>query len=112
MAEKQMSVYKIVLPSKKVAYLREMKISDQNLAAKAVGNKAKSQAEQNVMVLQEMVKLLLVQIDDTKLDHIAKNNLDNLLSVRDYRALLLAIHKIEGGDEDQGEDLEMELTSV
>lgn len=109
--KEKIDAVRVVLPSKRVAILRELKISDNQLAAKLVGNKAKNQFEMALAMQSELIKLLLLQIDDKKLDHADKNNLDILLSVSEYSCLSKVIQKMSGGDE-SGEDPEMETTFV
>ncbi len=109
--EKQLNVYKVVLPTKKVAYLRELKIADTQLAAKMAGRKGGSQVEVAIAIQNELLKLLLIQLDDKRLDHKDKNDLDNILTVQEYRALMKVLEKM-GGDDDTGEEPEMEFTSI
>lgn len=109
--EKQLNVYKVVLPTKKVAYLRELKIADTQLAAKMAGRKSGNQMEAAIAIQNEVLKLLLVQIDDKKLDHKDKNDLDNILTIQEYRTLMKVLEKM-GGDDDSGEEVAMEFTSI
>lgn len=107
-----LNVYKVVLPTKKVAYLREMKIKDTQLAAKAVGkNAGENQAALAVAMQNELLKLLLIQLDDKKLTHSDKNDLDKILTITEYRKLMQVVQKISGEDE-SGEELPMEMTTL
>lgn len=109
--EKGMNAVRVILPTKRVAYLREPKIADNQLAAKMVGNKTKNQFELALAMQNELLKILLVQIDDEKLDHASKNDLDKIMSLTEYNILMKVVQKLAGGDE-VGEEPEMEMAFI
>lgn len=108
---KPINAYRVVMPTKRVAYIRELKISDNMLAAKSVGKKSGNNIETMLSMQNELLKLVLVKIDDQALDHRDKNDLDALLNLAEYKCLLKVLDKI-GGEEESGEEAEMEMTSI
>lgn len=109
--KKPISAIKVTLPSGRVAILREMKISDSNLAAKKLGKSQMNQAAMGMAISQELLKILLLKLDDKDLNHADKNDLDNLLSMTEYNCLMKVIQKISG-DDDSGEELKMETEFI
>ena len=108
----QINVYKFTLSSKKVIYLRDPKIADTESATQVSGKIAGSDnaAYLGVLFQKEMVKLLLVQINDKKLTMNEKQNLDALFTMQEYSQVSKAIQKILG---DEGNfELTPELTTM
>lgn len=99
-AEKPINAYKITLSTKRVVLLRELKLKDQNLATKMLGQRKMNQAEMHLAIQENLIKILLMEIDGVKLDHKAKENLDDLFSVKEYGQLVLALTKINSEDEE------------
>lgn len=91
-------VHKVTLSTGKVVLIRDMKIKHQELAAQAVGNRhSDAQLAQGMAVQNELVKILLVSVDDKEVR--SHDNLDDLFSMGEYKQVLKAIEKIGGGDE-------------
>lgn len=91
--------YKVTLSTGKVVFLREMLISHQNLAIKAVGQKAgENQALLGMMMNQELLKLLIHSVDGKDLGHKDLEKLDDVLKVSEYTQLLKVIEQIVGGN--------------
>lgn len=68
---------------------RKMKISDYNLAAKSAARvSGNDQMVFQVALSGELLKLLLVSINGVELDAIQRENLDSVMSVEEYNALL------------------------
>lgn len=109
-SEKTEVVHKVVLSSKKVVLLREMKIKYQELAMKAVGNQAKdNQMLAATMVQKELLKILIHSIDGKTPSPTEIEKLDDLFSYAEYMQLNQVLNKITGGD-DLGEfQIEIEL---
>lgn len=107
--QQKINAIRVILPTKRVAILRELKISDNQLAAKMVGSKSKNQFEMALAMQAELVKLLVIEVDGAKLDHAAKNDLDKLFSVAEFSCLSKVVQKMSGVDE-SGEEPEMETT--
>lgn len=105
----KMEVVKVTV-GQRVFFLRQPKISDTRLAAKSLGNKSGSQVEMQMALQEELVKLLLVQIDDKKLSDTEKRNLDNIISLAEYNRLIVVIQKLTSGGE-EGE-LELEFSTL
>lgn len=103
--EPKINAYKIVLKTGKVVILREMKIKDQNLATRMLGQKKMNQAELQLALQENLVKILLLQIDDRTLNHAEKEDLDSLFTVKEFGQVLQVINKITSDDEEnsQGE---------
>jgi len=110
---KPLDVVKVTMkgPKKRIAYLRTMTIKDTQLAAKALGQRKLNQIEMQLAMQAELLKLLLIQIDDQRLDHKDKNNLDSILSIAEYRCLLKVVEQMAGEDDDEGEP-ETEITTL
>lgn len=105
----EVNVYKVVLSATKVAYLKEPLISHTELAAKMIGKKgADNNLVAGVSLQSALLKILLYQIDDKVLSHADKNDLDKILSLREYNILLKVIRKLTGDDE-AGEEKELEM---
>lgn len=105
-------VTKVTLGSKKIVLLREPKIRDQELAAQAAS--AIVGAEANpialAMVMQrEMLKNLIVQVDEKKVKPSELENLDDVFSYPEYTQLSQVIQKLTGIGADQG-NVKTELT--
>jgi len=107
----ELNVHKVTLGSKKVIYLREPKIKDQELATQLAGKYVKDDNRIGLaMAIQkEMLKMLLVKIDDNELSGPDKEDLDKLLSYQDYMQLQMVMGKITGGSEEELGNFEMEM---
>jgi hypothetical protein len=110
--ENQLGVAKVTLSSGKVVLIREQQIGDQEMAAKA----AAPRAGDNAMILavfanQELVKLLLVEIDGKKPSASEKENLNNLLTIQDYKQIQRVIQKMAGDDEGNEPQIEFQSAS-
>lgn len=92
-------VHKVTLSSKKEVLMREMKIKFQNLAIKAVGNRAgENQAMLGNLMQQELLKQLVVQIDGKAITAKELENLDEVFTYSEYGQLLQVLQKLMGGD--------------
>lgn len=98
-------VYKAILSTKKVVLLREMKIKYQQLAAKAVGLKAgDNKALLSTEVQNEMLKHLIVQIDEKSVGYKDLEDLDAVFTYPEYMQILKVVQKVLGvEDGDAGE---------
>lgn len=97
--EKKMNVHKITLSTGKVVLLREMKIKYQELAIKAVGNKAgDNQMLFASMVQKELLKILIFQINESKVGDIELADLDKVFSFGEFSQVNRAVEKVVGGD--------------
>jgi hypothetical protein len=107
-----MNVIKFTLGSGKVIYLREPTIGDTEKAAQIAGKKAgiDNQLYCGVLVQKEMVKLLLVAIDEKSLSIIDKEQLETFLTYKEYNQTLQAI-KMVLGDDDQNLQLTPEFAT-
>jgi hypothetical protein len=93
-------VHRVVLSTKKVVMLRDYKLKHNELAMRAVGNRAKdNQQLQGYLVQNELVKILLAEVDGKKPDAAEREDLDKLFTPTEFRQVLKAIEKITGGDE-------------
>ncbi len=94
------SVHKVVLSTGKEVMLKEMKIKYQNLAVKAIGNKAgDNQLYMGSLMQEELLKMLVVEINGKKPEPKIMENLDEVFSFQEYRQLLSVVGKIMGGNE-------------
>lgn len=105
-------VTKVTLSSKKIVLLREPKIKDQELAAKA----AASQVGENsntalAMAMQkEMLKMLTVQIDGKDVKPVQLEDLDSVFNYRDYSELSKVVQQLMGYDGKDEGNVKVELT--
>ena len=98
----EMMVHKFTLSTKKVIYLREGEIEDMELAAKTAGALAGDNKAYLGSILQrEMLKRMLVKIDDQILSNTDKEMLKKYFNLKEYTQALRAMDMITG-TEDQG----------
>lgn len=98
-----MEVSKFTLGSGKCIYLKEPTIGDTETAAKVAGKKAgpDNQVYLGVILQKEMLKILLVAIDDKQLSLTEKEQIDKLLTYKEYNQALKAVQMVladEGND--------------
>lgn len=90
-----MNAFKFVLSSKKVIYLREPKIGDLETASQIAGKKAsENQAYLSILLQKELLKTLLIQVDDKKLSLSEKENLDKLFNFSEYQQAVKAVSMV------------------
>ena len=93
-------VHKVTLSSGKTVLLREMKIKHQNLAAKACGQKAgDNQLLLATLMQQELIKILLVSVNEEKVDPKQLESLDEMFTYTEFMQLGKVVGKLMGGDE-------------
>lgn len=99
---------KVTLSTKKVVLLREMKISHQELAAQAVGNKAgDNQMLMALLMGKELVKMLVYSINDQKPTVLQLEKIDDLFTVAEYGQIQKVIQSLMGGDDSGKAQLEI-----
>lgn len=99
MSEKMM-VTKVTLSTGKSVLLREPKIKDTDLAAQSAA--PRSGGDVNVLqylAQKEMLKALIVAINDKAVSPKEVEDLDSIFSVKEYSQLLKVASKILGDDE-------------
>lgn len=90
-----MDVYKVALSSGKVVLLRQIKIKDQEMAAKAIGRIGDDNKIAMAVAMQkELLKLLLVDVDGKQLKAVEKEDLDSLFTYAEYMQLMNVMGKI------------------
>jgi hypothetical protein len=91
---------KVVIPeTQKVVIIREPQISDQEMAAQAVGNKAgDSQFSFVLMLNKELLRQVVVSIDGKEVDAKALLNLDSHFTLQEYNRMLQVVGKITGNE--------------
>lgn len=110
MSQEQL-VHKVTLSTNKVVLLREMKIKYQEMAMRAVGNKAGDNTVlMGSMVQKEILKQLIVQIDGKEPAKISLEKLDDVFTYQEYMQLNAFMQKIMGGA-DAGE-LQSEIVAI
>ena len=104
MTEKnEMMVHKFVLSTKKVIYLREGEIEDMELAAKIAGNTAgDNKAYLGIVLQKELLKRLLVKVDNKILSSSDKEMLKTFLNLKEYMQALKALQMVTGDDDKEG----------
>lgn len=89
---------KLTLKSGKEIVIREMNLADQRAAAKNIGSVA-NEAEMQIAMQQELLKLILVSIDGKTLKGQEKENLSNVLSWQEYNSVLTVVQDMLGNEE-------------
>lgn len=93
--------HKVTLGGGKVVLLREMKLKTSKMASKAVGNKGAGNAQvQNQETMEELARLLLVQIDGGAVSYQNLGDLDEHFTYAEFSQLSLYIGKMMGAGED------------
>jgi hypothetical protein len=105
-------VFKVVLGSGKEVVLRDMQMKYEDMAIRAVGNRAgKSQELFQKLFGDELLKILIIEIDGKKLSGTDVEKLGDLLNYRELNQVRKVVHKITGVDP-MGEEKEPEITTV
>ena len=102
MADKkeQIPVIKVVLKSQKVVYLRELELVDEDEAIRAIGTAGSdNQLLMGKKLQDEMLRRILVGIDDKRLSGQEKQNLQKLFSYSEIQQLRRVMKKMGGDDE-------------
>jgi len=99
----QISVHKVTLTTGKIVLMREMKIKDQDLAAKAAAARVGDNSKVAIALAmqKELLKLLIVQVGDKKVRPIEMENLDDIFSYNEFRQLTQVLEQVTGGDESE-----------
>lgn len=99
-----MDAYKVKMSSGKEVILRQIKIKDQELAAKAAARVGEDSKYGMAIAMQkELVKILLVQVDGRTLKAVEKEDLDSLFTYSEYMQLVEVLGKItDVGNADMG----------
>lgn len=107
-------VHKVTLGSGKIVLIKDPKIKHQEMAARAAGNTAKdSQLMQALSMKKELLKMLIVKIDDTEPTKVQLEDLDSLFTLREYGQLSAVLTKLMGGDdEDALGNFQMEMVTT
>jgi hypothetical protein len=102
---------KVTLSTSKVVLLRDMKIRDTELAAQAVAPRANGDANLlQVFMNAELVKLLLVRVDDKDITASDRESLDDLFTMAEYSQVLSVVKVLSGG-EDAAKKPQLEVVS-
>lgn len=96
---KEILVHKLTLSTDKVVLLREMKISDSEVAVQAVSGRAgDNQSLLSVMLQKELLKMLIVQIDGKEIPKAQLETLDKHLTYPEYTQCLRVVSQLAGTD--------------
>lgn len=106
-----MNGYKVTLSTKKVVLLRRMEVSDYEVACEGAGMKFNSEFGQKAAVGKELVKALLVKIDDKPVTALQRENLNDLFSVPEFMELMEVVNKTTGLGEKK-EKATVEVVSI
>lgn len=97
--DKKTMMHVVKFESGKTFGFREYSIEDYDLAAKMAVRTAGDNQMLFAMGLQkELLKLLLVEVEGKKVDHMQKEKLDNLMSPAEYMALLKFVGELSGNE--------------
>lgn len=97
-------VHKVTLSSGKVVLIRDLKIKDQDMAIQAAAQRAGSENQMALAAAmqKEMLKMLIVKVDEKAVKPIELEDLDSLFSYQEYMQLSQVLNKLTGGDEKMG----------
>lgn len=102
------SVVKVTLSSKKVVLLREPTIRHTELAAQAAAPRAGGDPHVlGMMANKEMLKFLIVKIDDKMPSRSELENLDKLFTLKEYGQLQKVVQKLGGSEGNEEPVIEM-----
>ena len=95
-----MNAIRFTLSTGKVVLFREPKLGDQENAAQIAGGVAKSdnQVHLAIVMQKELIKLLLLKVDDKILKLQDKAQLDKLFSLKEWTQVSFALKKVMGED--------------
>lgn len=112
--EKSISVTKFTLQSGKVILLREPKIADTEHAMKIAGQEAgpDNQGYLGTLFQREMLKLLLVQVNDQKLTLKDKMSMDALFTLKEYGQASRCMKVVLGDDTEGNFELIPEIVTL
>jgi hypothetical protein len=111
MSQREITVNKFILSSKKYILLREARIEDVENVAKIAGKIAgDNMAYMQVLSQKELLKRLLVGVgqdgqkeeDLKKLTLTEKENINALFTLREYTQAVRAVNMMTGGEQDEG----------
>ncbi len=99
------NVYNVKLGTGKTVTLREMKTKYEDLAIKAVGNRAGNNNHlMQKMMGDELLKLLVMDVDGKKPSSNELEKIDELFTYMEIMSLRKVILKITGIDKPEGEE--------
>lgn len=102
---------KVTLSTGKVVILREMQIDDTEQAAAIVAPRADGDMNLlQIFMQKEILKRVLISIDDKKLSANEKEDLKSVLNMTEYGQLMKVIGEMSGGA-DAGKKPKMEIVS-
>lgn len=107
-------VVKVTLSTKKVIFLRHLKISDTETAAEMVAQRANGDSNLMQIFMQKaLLELILVAVNDlsTPLNPIQRKQMDSLFSPGEYAQILKVVGKMAGAD-DAKKDPEVEFADM
>ncbi len=91
---------KVVLSTGKVVVLRELKISDTEIAAQEVAPRANGDSNLLQVFMQKvLLKNILVSIDGKPLTATEREDMDSLFKMGEYSQLMKVIAEMSGGDD-------------
>jgi hypothetical protein len=94
-----LNVYKVTLGTGKVVLLRELKIKHQEMAVMAASPRANGdQILLQLLAQKELLKQVVVKIDDRPVKPIELEDLDSLFTLGEYSQLNQVLGKISGGN--------------
>ena len=101
MTTKKIDVTAYTLSTGKKIYFRDPKIKDSEEAAKIAAKASDGDSTILMMLAQkEMLKILLVQVDETRMTALMRNDLDNVFTFKEYAQVQNCLqHFVSDGDE-------------
>lgn len=106
----KMSCVRATLSTGKKVILRQMKISDTEMAAQSVAVKANGDMTiLQIMMQRAIVQLLLQAINEKVVTPQEKEDLDSLFTLKEYSEVMQVVNKISGGADPLGKEPEIEI---
>ena len=103
---------KVTLSSGKVVILKELKISHTELAAQAAAPRSGDNTQVlQLMMQKELVKILLLKIDEHEPTPNEKEDMDNLFTFQEYGQVASVIGQMSGSGDKVGKPSPLEVVS-
>lgn len=99
-ADNTIMVHKITLPTGKTVIIKDVDIGDEEMAAKiAMKNGGDSGAGAGYFLVNELTKMLILEIDGKKLSGTDKTMIKRFLSYQEFTLVRNAVGKLMTGEE-------------
>jgi hypothetical protein len=91
-----MNGYKITLSTGKTVLIRRMEISDYEMACEGAGMRYTTELGQKAAVGKELLKALLVKVNDQPVSALQREALNDVFEVKEFMELMEVVNKTTG----------------